>query len=177
MTLYLKENFNPLYLKMPCAKFTLNLPSGFWEEHFLILSMHFRLRRRWKCEKFTDRQTDNGQQENRKAHLSFQLRWAKNVFAQYLIVPYRWLKGKKTFYPCWKLNGSYLLKVKMPSQEGCFMVRLVEIGAVVLEKIFKFCQCILRFCYYLPLEKCVALHSKKLNHLHQGMLCAKFDWN
>ena len=39
------------------------------------------LRRRWKCEKFTDRrtdrQTDNGQQVIRTAHLSFQLRWAK----------------------------------------------------------------------------------------------------
>ena len=47
-------------------------------------------RRRWKCEKFTDRrtdgrtygrtdrQTDDGRQVIRKAHLSFQLRWAKN---------------------------------------------------------------------------------------------------
>ena len=38
-------------------------------------------RRRWKCEKFTDRrtdgQTDDGRQVIRKAHLSFQLRWAK----------------------------------------------------------------------------------------------------
>ena len=41
-------------------------------------------RRRWKCEKFTDRQTDgqtdgqtdDGRQVIRKAHLSFQLRWA-----------------------------------------------------------------------------------------------------
>ena len=44
-------------------------------------------RRRWKCEKFTDgrthgqtdRQTDDGRQAIRKAHLSFQLRWAKNL--------------------------------------------------------------------------------------------------
>ena len=35
------------------------------------------LRRKWKCEKFTDRRTDR-QQAIRKAHLSFQLRWAKN---------------------------------------------------------------------------------------------------
>ena len=48
-------------------------------------------RRRWKCEKFTDRRmdgrtyrqtdgrrtTDDGRQVIRKAHLSFQLRWAK----------------------------------------------------------------------------------------------------
>ena len=39
-------------------------------------------RRRWKCEKFTDRRTDrqtDGRQVIRKAHLSFQLRWAKNL--------------------------------------------------------------------------------------------------
>ena len=49
----------------------LNLAQWFW-------------RRRWKCEKFTDRrtdrqtdrQTDDGRQVIRKAHLSFQLRWA-----------------------------------------------------------------------------------------------------
>ena len=42
-------------------------------------------RRRWKCEKFTDRQTDgptdDGRQVIRKAHLSFQLRWAKKKYS------------------------------------------------------------------------------------------------
>ena len=42
------------------------------------------LRRRWKCEKFTDGRTegwmDDGQQAIRKAHLSFQFRWAKKGF-------------------------------------------------------------------------------------------------
>ena len=38
------------------------------------------LRRRWKCESLkTDRWTDDGQQAIRKAHLSFQLRWANKV--------------------------------------------------------------------------------------------------
>ena len=49
-------------------------------------------RRRWKCEKFTDgqtdgrtdRQTDDGRQVIRKAHLSFQLRWAKNYRQKFL---------------------------------------------------------------------------------------------
>ena len=39
------------------------------------------LRRRWKCEKFSDRQMDRRtarQQAIRKAHLSFQISWAKN---------------------------------------------------------------------------------------------------
>ena len=37
------------------------------------------LRRRWKCEKFTDEQTDDEQPINRKANLSFQLRLAKDA--------------------------------------------------------------------------------------------------
>ena len=36
--------------------------------------------RRWKCEKFADRRADDGQQTFRKAHFSFQLRWAKRTF-------------------------------------------------------------------------------------------------
>ena len=40
------------------------------------------------------------------------------------------------------------------------MPSLVEIGHVVLEKIFKFCQCI--FVYFLPLEKGMVLHLNKL---------------
>ena len=43
----------------------LNYPSGSWEEDE-------------KCEKFKDRRTDIGRQTIRKAHLSFQLRWAVN---------------------------------------------------------------------------------------------------
>ena len=47
-------------------------------------------RRRWKCEKFTDRrtdgQTDAGRQVIRKAHLSFQLRWAKNVWFEHILL-------------------------------------------------------------------------------------------
>ena len=58
-------------------------------QNWLKLAQWF-WRRRWKCEKFTDRQTDgrtdgrtdrqtdDGRQVIRKAHLSFQLRWAKN---------------------------------------------------------------------------------------------------
>ena len=59
---------------------------------------HLFWRRRWKCEKFTDgrtdgwtdRQTDEGRQVIRKAHLSFQLRWAKIQMAFQL----RWAKNQ-----------------------------------------------------------------------------------
>ena len=49
-------------------------------------------RRWWKCEMFTDRQTDrqtdDGQKVIRKANLNFQLRWAKKSIA-------RWWNGER----------------------------------------------------------------------------------
>ena len=55
---------------MICAKFGWNMPSGSGEEDENVKSLQTDGR--------TDRQTDV-QQVIRKAHLSFQLRWAKNV--------------------------------------------------------------------------------------------------
>ena len=49
-----------------------------------------------------------------------------------------------------------------PITQGCFVPSLVEIGPVILKKIFKVRQYISLFPYYLPLEKGVALHLKKL---------------
>ena len=58
------NNLNPLYLRMLCVKFVWNWPSG---------SSDWR---RWKCEKFTNRQRDDEQQQVIiKANLSYQLRW------------------------------------------------------------------------------------------------------
>ena len=51
------------------AKFGRNWPSGSWEEDENVKC----LQADWQ----TDRQTTRGQQAIRKAHLSFQLRWAK----------------------------------------------------------------------------------------------------
>ena len=51
---------------------------------------------------------------------------------------------------------------------------MVEIGSVVLEKKI-FLK--LSIYYYLPFEKDVALHLKKLESLHPRILCAKFGWN
>ena len=59
-------NLNPHHLRMLCAKFDLNCPSGSWEEVENRKSLQ------------TDGQTDDVRQAIRKAHLSFQLRWAKN---------------------------------------------------------------------------------------------------
>ena len=45
------------------------------------------------------------------------------------------------------------------------MLSLIEIGSVVLEKIFKFRQCIFTIRNYLPLEKGMALYLNKLESL------------
>ena len=55
---------------MLCAKFGWNWPSGSGEEDENVKSL--------QTDRQTDGQTDAGRQVIRKAHLSFQLRWAKN---------------------------------------------------------------------------------------------------
>ena len=62
-------NLNPLHPRMLCAKFGWNWPSGSGEEDENVKSLQTNRR--------TDRQTDDGRQVIRKAHLSFQLRWSK----------------------------------------------------------------------------------------------------
>ena len=64
-------NLNPLHPRMLCAKFGWNWPRGSGEEDENAKNLQTDGR--------TDRQTDDGQQVIRTAHLSFQLRWAKNV--------------------------------------------------------------------------------------------------
>ena len=59
---------------MLCAKFGWNWPSGSGEEDENVKS----LQTDGRTDRRTDRQTDDGRQVIRKAHLSFQLRWAKN---------------------------------------------------------------------------------------------------
>ena len=56
---------NPLCLRMICAKFGWNWPSSSWEDVENVNGQ-------------TDGQTDDRQNVIRIAHLSFQLRWAKN---------------------------------------------------------------------------------------------------
>ena len=66
---FIWTNLNPLYLRMLCAKFGWNWPSGSGEEDENVKSL--------QTDGQTDRRTDDGRQVIRKAHLSFQLRWAK----------------------------------------------------------------------------------------------------
>ena len=62
---FIWTNLNPLYPRMLCAVFGWNWPSGSWEEDENVKSLQV--------------DPDDGQQVIRKAHLSFQLRWAKNL--------------------------------------------------------------------------------------------------
>ena len=71
---------NYLPLKMGVALHLNKLESPSSED--ALCQFYFKLvlwfwRRRWKCEKFTERHTDGGRQAIRKALLSLQLRWAK----------------------------------------------------------------------------------------------------
>ena len=63
---FIWRNLNPLHPRMHCAKFGWNWPSGYGEDEN-VKSLQ------------TDWRTDDGKKVIRKAHLSFQLRWAKNV--------------------------------------------------------------------------------------------------
>ena len=60
-----------------CAKFGWNWTSGSGEEDENVKSLQTDR----QTEGRTDGQTDDGRQVTRKAHLSFQLRWAKNCYA------------------------------------------------------------------------------------------------
>ena len=64
---FIWRHLNPLCPRILCAKFGWNWLSGSWEEDENVKRLK------------TDRLTDGGQQAIRKAHLSFQLRWANKV--------------------------------------------------------------------------------------------------
>ena len=65
-------NLNSHHPRMLCAKFGWNWPSGSGEEDDHVKSLQTDR----QTDRRTDRQTDDGRQVIRKAHLSFQLRWA-----------------------------------------------------------------------------------------------------
>ena len=81
--------------------------------------------------------------------------------------------------PLEKDRVNHFNKLASPFTQGCIRPRLVEIGPEVLEKIFKFCQCIFANLLFSPLGKGRALLNiwTNLNPLHPRMLCAKFGWN
>ena len=68
------RNLNPLHPGILCAKFGWNCPSSSGEEDEHVKSLQTDGR--------TDRHTDDGWQVIRKAHLSFQFRWAKKAEAR-----------------------------------------------------------------------------------------------
>ena len=83
---------------MLCAKFGWNWPSGSGEED--ENGKNFR-----QTDGRTDKQTDDGQQVIRKAHLSFQLIWAKKK-ESILIFPsqYDYIKSYPEINEVWITN-------------------------------------------------------------------------
>ena len=74
--------FSSLHLNKSSKSKSRSLNDALIVPNWLKLAQWF-LRRGWKCEMLTDkwtaRLTDNRQQAIGKVHLSFQLRWAKNI--------------------------------------------------------------------------------------------------
>jgi hypothetical protein len=70
--------------------------------------------------------------------------------------PFLWLS------PLWRGHGPSFVKWKKESSlyPRIFVVRLIEIGQLVLEIFITIFSIFLLFCYRLPLEKRVALHLK-----------------
>ena len=59
--------------------------------------------------------------------------------------------------------GPLFVKIWIPSNQGCFVLNLVEIGSVVLKREFlNIFNIILLFRFYLPFEKGLVLHLNKL---------------
>ena len=76
---FIWTNLNPLHPRMFCAKFGWNRPSGSGEEDENVKSLQM-----------SDGQTDDRQQVIRKAHLSFQLRWANKINIWWNVYFNRW---------------------------------------------------------------------------------------
>ena len=134
---------------MLCAKFGWNWPSGSWEGDENVKSLQ------------TDGRIDDGQKVIRKAHLSFQLRWAKKLikYFQYNCTILLLSPPEKGHNPLFK-------KVWILSTQECFVSSFNQINSVVLELNF-FLFSVRQYNFPNPLlslasEKSMALHLHKL---------------
>ena len=100
----------------------------------------------------------------------------------------KWFLRNKNFVNVFSLFQSYHLLEKWcgpsfeknlnPFTQGCIEPSLVEIGPVVLEKIFKFLQCIFANSWLSPLWKRAGpFFWTNFSSYHPSVLCAKFGWN
>ena len=78
----------------------------------------------------------------------------------------------------WKRDWTFIGTNLYPHPKDALFPSLVEIGPVVLEKIFKFRQCIFSFFIISPWKRALPfIWITNLNPLNLRMLCAKFGWN
>ena len=71
------------------------------------------------------------------------------------------MKEEKTHHSFLIIKWSLFVKPWVPLTKSYFVPSLVEIGPVVLEKIFKFCQCIFAILKLSPLRKRHVLSCEK----------------
>ena len=82
---FIWTKLNPLYPGILSAKFGSNCPSGSGEDENV---------KSLQTDRRTDRQTDDVRQVIRKAHLSFQRRWAKNCSSYFEMLSKRIAAGR-----------------------------------------------------------------------------------
>ena len=142
---FIWTNLNSLDPRMLCAKFGWNWPSGSGEEDENVKSLQTDGRTDRQTDGQTDRQTDDGRQVIRKAHLSFQLRWAKNS--------YIW---SKLFY-IWN------------------SVFFIYFSYILISKWLKFCHFCPFFPYILLFKCLKCCHTLFIFHIFPYLLLLKYS--
>ena len=87
---------------------------------------------------------------------------------------FRSRRHKNQLYLFLRIKCSLFAKPGVPFTQSCYVPSLVEIGLVVVEKIFNHAFSL--FCYYLPLERAWPFILRNLNPYPPRMLCEKSDW-
>ena len=88
-------------------------------------------------------------------------------------------RRKKNLLILWEFISSSFEETWIPFIQGCFVLRLIEIGSVVLKKrIFIISSMYFHYFVIISLRKRTGpLIWIILNPLHPRMHCAKFSWN
>ena len=145
------------------ARFGLNWPCCSGEEGYqclLLSSLKKVFQRTWisfKLRSFVPHSIETGQRLLRR----FSLKCCQCIFAITLSSSLQIGHGH-----AFQQNLIFFIR-------GYFVLTLVQ----WFKKIFICCQSTFPICYYLPLEKSMALHLKTPEFSSTKNVCAKFDWN
>ena len=87
----------------------------------------------------------------------------------HLIFAFLWLS------PLWREAGPLFEQTWIPFTQGWFVLSLIEMVLLVLQKKIFIFSVFSLFCYYLPFDKGVPLHLNTLESPPPRMICAKSD--